>query len=517
MPLIRIQNGPLQGQEIEVGTDVVGLGRDATCAIQILDKGASRNHAEVFRIGEMCFIRDLQSRNGTYVNEERIDEELLRDGDLIQIGATVLEFESGEKQERQGQKVEFSEDEVSSTLELRLEDLSGLGTVEGDGTEAVRLRAIYRLGRMIGEAHTEDALCDAVLPFVADVLHADLAYLFTRDPVKGTITPLGIHSPRGRSGQKVSRSIIRRAIQDKRALLTNDAMSDGRFSAQESILIKEIHSVICVPLSVSGGLSGVLYLSSDSPASIFSDEELELAAAMADQIGLALAHLRAQREQREQLMNTIGMLVRISEMRNPLRRGHSERVAGYAVAVGRRLKLSKEQLEHLQLAALLHNLGTLVDVEDTQQAGSGDAPGIARQLELTLEMIRGMRCPTPVEAMIRHQYERVDGSGPLGLARPDIPLEAQILGLAIEFDHRMPGQASPSASARFRDTVVEVGKLAGGRFDETVVKALLVAHRDGSLVPAAEVEAENGMADAGVDEPRPAGGGTGASTPERQA
>ena len=81
MPRVRVKNGPAKGSTFDIGEEPLSIGREPTCGIQVLDKGASRNHAEIFRIGEMCFIRDLDSRNGTYVNDTKIEEELLREGD----------------------------------------------------------------------------------------------------------------------------------------------------------------------------------------------------------------------------------------------------------------------------------------------------------------------------------------------------------------------------------------------------------------------------------------------------
>ncbi len=491
MPRVRVKNGPNRDTVAEVGEAPLTLGRDPTCSIQIVDKGASRQHAEIFRIGEMCFIRDLQSRNGTYVNDNRIDEELLREGDRVQIGATVLVFESGDKKSRRDDSdFEFSEENFGSTLELQLEDLAMVNVGEGDGSEAQRLRALYRLGRIIGTKSEEQELIDDTLPFACATLRADSAFLFLRDPVKGNITPIGTYSVNNKSGGKVSRSIIRRAIQEKRALLTSDAMQDNRFSAQESIMMKEIRSVICVPLSVSGGLSGVLYLACDNPINAFSDEELELAAAIADQIGLAIAHIRSQIAMRENLMSTIRALVRAAEMRDPTTRGRSERVARYAMAVGDQLKLSQEQVENLQLAALLHDIGSLAEGEDIDfSEHARNLPENFRELTpaerrvlLTLEIVGDMACYNQVEKPIRFQLERNDGSGPQGMKGDEIPVSARILALAIEFD-RMVNLISMEKSAEhmLKEAVVEIGRQAGRSFDEQVVKALLVAHRQGVL------------------------------------
>src|SRR5436190_20160828 len=93
MPKVRVKTGQNAGLTYEVGDAPLLIGRDDRAEIQVLDQGVSRRHAEIFRMGEMFFIRDLDSRNGTFVNEERIKEELLRDGDEVRIGSTVIAFE----------------------------------------------------------------------------------------------------------------------------------------------------------------------------------------------------------------------------------------------------------------------------------------------------------------------------------------------------------------------------------------------------------------------------------------
>ena len=68
---LRIRNGPYAGRERTLAADPVTIGRDAEASVQILDRSASRFHAEVFPVGGMYFVRDLESKNGTYVNDER--------------------------------------------------------------------------------------------------------------------------------------------------------------------------------------------------------------------------------------------------------------------------------------------------------------------------------------------------------------------------------------------------------------------------------------------------------------
>ncbi len=486
MAKIRVKNGPLQDKVIEITDDPVVIGRDPSCALQIMDKGASRQHAEVFRIGEMCFLRDLESRNGTFLNDERVEEEMLREGDRVQIGATILVFDASDRSDSELEF--FDEEDTSSTLELKLEDLTDLTASQGDGGEVHRLRALYRLGRMIGEAGDEKGLIDKVLPFITQQLNADLVYLFTRNPDTGAISPIGSYTTKVNQDSKISRSIIRRAIVDKRAILTSDAMSDGRFKAQESIVIKGIRSVICVPLSVSGNLSGVLYVASDSPALVFSDDELELAAAMADQVGLAIANFRMMAAQRDNLMSTIKSLVRAVEMHDPTSRGRSERVSHYASVVAKKLGLSNEMQQNIRLAGLLHNIGILADGDLASFARSGKelfdskkSSALQARVNATLEIINGMECYNNIEKTISNMYERNDGSGPNGLKEDKIPPSAKILGLAIDFDEMANTISEESEKVRLREALAEIGRQSGRKYDESAVKALLTAHRDNTL------------------------------------
>jgi response regulator RpfG family c-di-GMP phosphodiesterase len=485
MPRLRLKNGPAKGDSHDIGDKPLSLGRDSACDIQVLDKGASRKHAEVFRIGEMCFIRDLESRNGTYVNETKVDEELLREGDRIQIGATILVFES--PVDEGSDSVEFSEEEESlgQTMTLRLEDLSAHNVSEGesDGTEAARLRSLYRLSRLLSEGRDRKSLLEGALEFCAQQVTADSAYLFAPDPQKGNIVPVGSYTQGDRKGSKVSRTIIRRSLQEKRAVLTSDAMQDTRFAARDSIMMKQIHSVICAPLAAREELTGVLYLACNSVQEVFSEDDLELAAAMAQMLGLAMENLRVQREQRESLLRTIKVLIRASEMRDPTTKGHSERVATYATGIARQLRLPERQRNHVQLAALLHDLGGLAVEEDAllKTGPKSEEDTDRRRQRASLALLEEMALPGEVMEAIQYQEERHDGSGPLAKQGDETPMGARILAVAHEFEQRATEVSEERAEERVRRAIVDLGREGGYLFDPDAVKALLVAHRNGTL------------------------------------
>jgi two-component system, cell cycle response regulator len=71
------------------------LGRSSKADVQIDQESVSRNHAKIINTGKSMILRDLGSTNGTYVNDQLIDEYVLRDGDFVKIGRTIFKFLSG--------------------------------------------------------------------------------------------------------------------------------------------------------------------------------------------------------------------------------------------------------------------------------------------------------------------------------------------------------------------------------------------------------------------------------------
>src|SRR6266478_2767057 len=83
------------GKKYNLNAPSLVIGRSSKCDIQIDQESISRNHTKIVNTGKSILVRDLGSTNGTYVNDEPIDEYVLRDGDLIKIGRTIFKFLTG--------------------------------------------------------------------------------------------------------------------------------------------------------------------------------------------------------------------------------------------------------------------------------------------------------------------------------------------------------------------------------------------------------------------------------------
>ncbi len=83
----------VDGRRISLKTGVTTVGRDESADIAIDDRGLSRIHFEIAWNGEVAAIRDRQSTNGTFLDDTRISEVVLRSGNVIKAGRSEFEFE----------------------------------------------------------------------------------------------------------------------------------------------------------------------------------------------------------------------------------------------------------------------------------------------------------------------------------------------------------------------------------------------------------------------------------------
>src|SRR4051812_17854677 len=441
MPIIRVKNGPHKGNEHEVKGDTLVIGRDENPdGIQILDQGISRRHAEIFRIGEMYFIRDLGSRNGTFVNEEKISEELLRVGDEIKIGSTILLFE-----DRRAKKKATSEriieqqhkplDAVAATTTIRLDlnaaEAADLLLEPGQETHESRdLQVLYKVAKTIASERDLKGLAKKVVRIAGAAVNADHGYIFIKHPEKGELT-LGGSYEKGQGGEEsdsgsteevaappppspdgptISRTIVKRVLRFGRAIMSSDASTDDRFRDRGSVVMKQIRSVICAPLVAMDQLCGVLYLSTSKVAEAFSTEDLELVTAIGVQAGMAIQGITLALAQEKNYLELVGSLVAAIEMRDPLSRGHSERVATYASGIAQALGLSRSRNRRVQLAALLHNIGSIF-LDPAELVRENDPSIERKRIDLASKLLEKMHGMSFLYPAVRHHRERWDGAG----------------------------------------------------------------------------------------------------------
>ncbi|HEY8062781.1 MAG TPA: HD domain-containing phosphohydrolase [Gemmatimonadales bacterium] len=193
------------------------------------------------------------------------------------------------------------------------------------------------------------------------------------------------------------------------------------------------------------------------------------------------------RKNQSAFLAQVQMAVTMLEAKDPYTRGHSRRVAEYAVATGRQLGLSGNLLEQLRLGGELHDIGKIGTRDAVlHKAGPLDAEEFAEVRRHTVEgeaMLSVLRADHPeVLHIVRWHHERLDGSGfPDGLVAHQIPIAARIVCVVDAFD-------AMTTTRAYRDhqlaeaAIAELRRCAGQQFDPAVVTAFLAAYpQPGSL------------------------------------
>jgi len=193
------------------------------------------------------------------------------------------------------------------------------------------------------------------------------------------------------------------------------------------------------------------------------------------------------------------VLAETIESRDIYMRGHARRVAFYADLVAARLCLSREERDHVRLAAFLHDIGKVgaasdllagkVMPEPDRVESIHDHPAIGERLLLPLGLA------VPVATTVRHHHERFDGAGyPDGLAGDDIPLAARLIAVVDAFD-AMTCERPYRQARTHEEALVELQHEARGQFDPALVDIFTELARNGAL---ASVGAAENLAAGGI-------------------
>ncbi len=190
---------------------------------------------------------------------------------------------------------------------------------------------------------------------------------------------------------------------------------------------------------------------------------------------LERANERLSTSLKEMSRGVVRAIIDALEAKDEHLHGHARRSSGYAVAIGRRMRLDVAQLEEISLAALLHDIGKI---------GTPDRillkPGVCTEEELAVirlhsergaRMLAGMPDMQDVASAVRHHHENWDGTGyPEGLSGEQIPLSARVILVAEAYDAMTSPR--PFREAFDHESAVErLQRGAGTHFDPQVVRA----------------------------------------------
>jgi putative two-component system response regulator len=195
---------------------------------------------------------------------------------------------------------------------------------------------------------------------------------------------------------------------------------------------------------------------------------------------LRVKFLLDQLERAESVITTLGLTI---EARDPYTAGHCERLARYAVSLGRALGVDDAMLKALWLGGFLHDLGKIA-VPDRILLKNGPLGVEERAVIQThpvvgADLVREMRTLDDVRPLIRHHHERYDGSGyPDGLKGKGIPLGARIMAVVDVYDALRTERPYKPPLTHQEAVTILLRETDAGYWDPRVTKTFIDMFRD---------------------------------------
>ncbi len=191
-------------------------------------------------------------------------------------------------------------------------------------------------------------------------------------------------------------------------------------------------------------------------------------------------------EIRSDLKEFVRALSEVLEEVDPYTRHHSMRVAEYAVRIARGMNLSERDVEEIEYAALVHDIGKIGPQHQhiLQKPGS-----LSHEEQRTLrahpgagaDIVAKVRALRRAAEIVRSHHERPDGEGyPFGLRSADVPLGARILNVSDAFD-AMTSDRPYRRALSLEAAIGELKRGAGTQFDAEVVACLVRLHQSGGF------------------------------------
>jgi putative nucleotidyltransferase with HDIG domain len=480
----------------------VTVGRVVQCEIHVDDHSVSRRHCTLAVRGSGLVVTDLDSANGTFLNERPIKSATVRLGDVIRVGSTILEYRNANAPRSAAGTARVVAD-ADSTMQSVVRKRIDPAEVEwlSSATMAVpalellqraqrHLKTLHRVSEKLAGAHDLQVLADVALETILDVTAADRAALvLSREGTShGEADVAAVRLRNQDQGQfTLSRTLVADTIMKGVSTFARDASLDERFSSGASVIGQGIRSVMCVPLRTTDEVLGALYVDSQSGPGRFSEEDLELLAAIGNHTGVALHRVRLLSELERLLLDTVRAIAATIDAKDGYTHRHSERVATLASRIAAELGLGAEQQELAQLSALLHDVGKIA-VPDSILNKPGrltveEFAEMRKHPDHGARILSNIKSPMVAAVLpgVRYHHEKWDGSGyPDGLSGDGIPLLGRLLGVA-DFLDALTSARAYHAARSLDDVVQLIASGAGVHFDPEIADAVVRLHARGAL------------------------------------
>lgn len=341
MPILVHQSAPRQGQRLNFSRSVI-LGRGQQCDVVLPEASVSRRHAQISVADERCFLVDLGSGNGTFLNGEPVVEPTaLLNGDEVRVGSAVLVFHDSDSARLDGTRSHVIKMRDGPRLSGPVPVVIPLAELHRSGPQVDELERLRRkldffrqAGVVLTQTLNERELFDALLEKAMAVLpQAGRAFILRREPESGELSSIGARTRSGAVEEiPASRTLIDAVVRRREPLVSVDVGAEAEFEVAKSVRHLNLRAVACLPLLVEDRLVGVLQVDNTEERSGFTADDLDLLSGIAGPIALAIEHARLHQKlvERDILEHDLALARRLQRSFLP---SAPPEVPGYGLAV----------------------------------------------------------------------------------------------------------------------------------------------------------------------------------------
>lgn len=250
-------------------------------------------------------------------------------------------------------------------------------------------------------------------------------------------------------------------------------------------LAEDIRSFMAVPLKIREKVFGVLTAVVREAEPRFNEKDLYYLSFMTQNAAYAIENLALYENIYENLFSTLFAFVKAIEARDQYTQQHSNRVTGIAIAIGKQLGCTTEEIGILNLAGHLHDIGKIGIPDDILLKPGRLTPEeyeiIKGHSNIGASIVGQLGLWDREQQIIRSHHERYDGTGyPDGLKGEEIPLLARILSIADVYDAMASDRTYRKRMAESRILeIIQDG--AGSQFDPTIVRIFMQLYHEGKI------------------------------------
>ena len=349
-----------------------------------------------------------------------------------------------------------------------------------------RLNLLYEVGKKVGSSSQMSKLLERIILMTQRTLKASASsVLLFNDKEQELFFEVAV----GQAGKALRQirlgtqsGIAGWVARNGKPLIVNDVTKDQRFKKDiDEITGFVTRSIICAPLIVHRKTIGVIEVLNKLDGSDFSERDLETLVSVASTAAISIENARLHQTVLDAYKSTIKALAAAIDAKDPYTRGHSQRVMECALLGGTSLSLPKEELEDLEYAGILHDIGKIAIADSLLNKPDSLTPeewDIVREHPLIgANMLDGIPFLEKARKLVLHHHERHDGKGyPSGLKGEDIPVGARLIAVADAFD-TMTTDRSYRAALTVDYTISELYGCSGTQFCPVAVEAFVSGFR----------------------------------------